>query len=846
MRFGSLAWRGLAARPLRTALTVAGVALGVAIVTATLLANQAGSETVSRAAAELFGEAEIRVRAFRDEGFTPRAVTTLRSLPGVELAAPVAERRVQLTTDPGPDEQVFPLMLAYGVDPSVEAQIRAWPLESGRFLVSDRPHEVLVGAAWARGVGLEVGDRLRLTGRREGVPPFEIVGLLAPVGFGALDRGVVAVMPRETLASAFEEPGHAPVRYVDLAVSAGALPDVQRALDAELAEAFVVETVADARGQLERAQAAFAGLGFLFGAVALVVGAFLVFNALAMTVVERTRELGLLRAAGTTSRQVLGLFLRQGAAIGLLGAVAGLALGIGLAALMVAFLGSTRQVLVEGLPLSPPALLLAAAVGIGVAMAGSAVPAVQAARLSPIDALRPSRQPGRRLGARLRWLVAVELVVVVTALAAYPLERGDESVAPLLGALAVLLGGAIAAAFLLVPLSRLVGRPFEWFFGAEGMLGRANLGRDRARSGITVGALVMALAAVAALAAASETARAGGERWVSSIIPGGHAIRTGIGLPIEDFRPTFEAVPETRYASPIVELAAVVEEGERSREVSVAGIDPTVFQDSGALIVVEGRRAQAFQALRDGGAVLVPQGFADRHRVGVGDRLRLGDPGATPVELEVAGVVAYSLPGRGGSGALLISLADAREQFGATEASLWAMVPRPGVADSVYRSGVERAATQLAGVALSAGDLAGQLGQSLDRLVGLFDVLALIAVVIAALGIVNTLSMSVAERVREISVLRAHGMTAGQVQAMVVAEAAIMGAVGGVLAVVVGIGAGWAVAAAASAGGLDAGLRLPWAYLAAVVLLGIGAAALAGIYPARLAARQPIVRRGFE
>ena len=110
MRFASLAWRGVAARPLRSALTVISIAVGVAVVAATLIANQAAGDAVRRAAQELLGNATIRVRAFDPAGFTPRAVNALRRVPGVTTAAPVGERRLTLSTPPGPEEQVFGLV----------------------------------------------------------------------------------------------------------------------------------------------------------------------------------------------------------------------------------------------------------------------------------------------------------------------------------------------------------------------------------------------------------------------------------------------------------------------------------------------------------------------------------------------------------------------------------------------------------------------------------------------------------------------------------------------------------------------------------------------------------------
>jgi putative ABC transport system permease protein len=839
MQLAALAWRGLAARRLRTALTIIGVALGVAVVAGTLLANRAASEAVERAASEMLGRAELRVRAFDPDGFTPRAVTTLRQIPGVLDAAAVAERRLTVTTPPGPTEDVF-FLLTLGVDPDAEARVRTYSLEAGRFLADDAPYEVLVGAAWARANDLGVGDELLLTGRREEIPAVTIVGLMADLGVGSLSGGNVMVMQRATLSDAFDIP--APVTHVDLVLAPGRAADVQAALDAGMEEPFIVETAADAAQQLARAQSGFAGIAFVFGLVALAVGAFLVANTLAMTVGEQTREIGLLRAAGATRGQVRGIFLRQGFSIGLIGSLIGLGLGVGVAALVIGFLHSTRAVLVAGLPLDPLSLGLALLMGVAVTTAAAAIPAVAASRVSPLDALRPSRQPQRSLLSRLRWIIVLELVVLLLGALLYPLERGEFSPLAVVGALAVLIAATGATTLLLQPLARLVGRPFEWFFGAEGLLGRANLGRDRTRTGLTVGALVVALAAVTALGAIAESARATADRWIGSILPGGYAIRLGLPVEVSTMQPDFEATSGAAAASPIVEFPAVVRKGEEQFEASMAGIEPDVFEATGSLIFVHGDRAEAFAALRAGGAVLIPEARAASDDLGVGSTVYLALPGHDEQPFSVAGVIAYTLPARSADGALLVSLADAAEQFGATRASLWSMVPQPGITDAAFRSAVAGKAKAYAGEMLTAPELAADLERSLDRLIGLFDALAVLSLIIAGLGVLNTLAVGVVERAREIAILRSHGMTIGQVQAMVVSEAAIMGAVGGVAAVGTGLLVAWAVVGGSAPRDFGAGLAVPWPLLVAVVLLGTAVASLAGVYPARLAARTPIVR----
>jgi putative ABC transport system permease protein len=844
MHLSLLAWRGLAARPLRTALLIIGVALGVAVVTAALVTNQAASESVERAAEQLLGRAQLRVRAFADDGLSPRALSSLRRLSGVEAAAPVAQRRLTVSTLPGPDEAVFS-MLAIGVDPADEPSVRTYPLLEGSGLTPTGADRVLVNAFWAREHGLGVGDQLLLDGAEPGTPPVRIVGLLDDAGFGALSGGAVLVMPRALLDDAFEIP--APVRYVDLVVQRGQTSAIAAQLDSVVTEPFVLETVADAGRQLGSAQASFSAIAFLFGLVALLVGTFLVGNGLALSVGERTREVGLLRAAGATSRQMLGIFLRQGVAIGLVGSIGGMLAGIVLAALVIALLRSTHTLLIGGLPLDPGSLGVAFALGMAVTLLGTALPAWQASRVAPLDALRVSRQPDRSLWVRLRWLVAAALGVVLLGMA-LPLDGGVGAAPGLVLAALLLLGGAVAAAFLIVPLARLIGRPFEWFFGAEGMLGRANLGRDGARSGLTAGSLMIALAAVVALAAVAASAQAGAERWVASILPGGYAVRLALPVEIEQFSDTFSSTTGAAAAAPIAEFPAVLRNGERQRDVSLAGIDPALYERAGALIFVAGERDAAFQALRNGGAVLIPEELSRRDGLKPGDTLALGRPGGAPQPFTVAGVVAYSLPGHAGDASLLVSLRDAEQTFGVSTATLWSLIPQPGIGAGAFRDAVEQTAMSLAGEVVGAPQLADDLSRALTRFVGLFDALALVAVLIGGLGIVNTLSAGVLQRLREIAVLRAHGMTLGQVQAMVVAEASIMGSIAGLLAAIIGLGVAWAVVRLAAPLQFAAGLTVPWPVLVSTVLLGTGVAALAGLYPARLAARQPLITsfRQFE
>ena len=458
MRLSAVAWRSLTARRARTGLTILGVALGVALVSGTMLAADAATRAVARAAEDLYGEADLRVRAFDDDGLSAGSVTSIRALPGVAISAPLAERRLTLSTQPGPDEQVFTL-LAVGVDPAAETALGRPALADGVALDAADPDGALVSAGWASDHDLGIGDELLLTGARLETPPLTIIGLLADTGVGALSGGSVVVLGMETLNGAFEVPS--PVTAVDLAVVDGREAEVESGLDRVMTEPFVVETVADAEAAFERAQSGFAGIAFLLGLVALGAGAFLVANTLAMTLSERSREIGLLRAAGTTGRQVRGLVIRQGLALGLLGSLLGLPLGLAVGAVLVSAVGSSRTALVADITLNPALLGLSLILGVGVTLLASWAPAAEAARMSPLEAFRQARPSGRGPWGRLRWIVVAELFVVAAGFILYPFERGTPPILATLLAVGLLVGGAVATAFLLEPLGRVVGVPFE-------------------------------------------------------------------------------------------------------------------------------------------------------------------------------------------------------------------------------------------------------------------------------------------------------------------------------------------------------------------------------------------------
>jgi putative ABC transport system permease protein len=296
------------------------------------------------------------------------------------------------------------------------------------------------------------------------------------------------------------------------------------------------------------------------------------------------------------------------------------------------------------------------------------------------------------------------------------------------------------------------------------------------------------------------------------------------------------AVPGIQHASPIGRFDLAIG-GSRVDGAAVRGSD---LLADGRLVFVAGDRRQALLALDQGGFIVLPESMARRFEAAVGDLLVLIGADGSEVGLEVAGIVRHSIPGRGGESAL-VNWGNATSLFGALGADAYAVRYTPGQEASAAPQ-LEAAARLLALEPRPLDAALGALSDTLDRLFSVFDVLAAIAVVVAGLGIVNTLTMNVLERVREIGVLRAAGMTRRQIARMVVVEAGILGLSGAILGVVLGLIVAAFMLAIGGGLPLAAAMDPPWLVMGFALVAGVVVAMLAAYYPARVASRMSIVR----
>jgi putative ABC transport system permease protein len=829
----SLAFRSLAARRGRTGLSVVGIALGIAVLFASLATDAGIAASIDRTVRDLVGRADLRVEAFGPTGLSADSLAAIEAAPGVALAAPALPRRTYLVPGIGDPNGAAPPVTVLGIDPGPEASVRDLVLSSGVPLSGPDAVAALITQTLATANGTSLGGTITLQGADGAPVDVTVVGIIAGDGPIVGSAGRTVVLPLQTMQRLFGDPT---VSRVDIVAGEGASPaEAATAINVALtSQPYVLSSPSDVATSLRSSTADFRSTTALIAAVALFVGAFLIFNTLSMTVSERVRELGLLRAAGATRRQLVWFVGVQAVVLGVLGSLLGLVAGLVLAELMAADLRSIAAIPFERVDPSLGSIVAVVAIGLGVTIAAAIEPARRAGSIPPVEALRDRLDPATARRARLGWLVGVFIVVGVAGLLVWPRDGGTAGLARSGLVYLVLFGAVLAAPFVVGVLGRLAGLPFRGVLRVEERLARASIIRDRSRTTLTVGALAIGLAMVVAVGGVAHQSRLAAAAWLAEVIPGDELVTSIRPIALDEtVIGDLAAVDGVARVSPFT-IFEVARDGVRMDAAAVVGSD---LLADGRLQFVDGDRTAALKGLDTGGVAILPRSIAERTGLTVGSTLTLAVGEGKVVDLRVGGIAERTLPGGVGE-AVLVGWPDATAVFGVAGADVLAVRFAPGQA-AAARPRLEAAARLAALEPNPLETVAGAVDTALGQVFGLFDALALVAVVVAALGIVNTLTVSVLERVRELGVLRAAGMTRGQVRRTVVVEAGILGIVGSALGIVTGLVAGAILVLLAGGGPLI--LDLPWTSIGVAVVLGIGISMAAAWYPARLASRLAIV-----
>src|SRR5262245_8540829 len=461
----------------------------------------------------MVGRADLRVSGFLESGLSQGAVYQIATTDGVLDAAPVIEHRT--FPSGAPSGAVADAITVLGIDPASYLRLHDLPLVAGQALDRGDEPVVLVTEELASQDGYMVGSRMRLLGS-DGLLELRVIGIVP--GFGPIGgSGRTVVMPIDVARSTFGLQG---ASRVDLRIVAGSATAVTTALQARMFEPYVLASPSDIARVLRASSASFQGTAALVAAIVLFVGAFLIVNTLSMTVGERAREVGLLRAAGGTRGQ-LSRFVFSGALfLGIVGSSLGALLGLGLAVLLAGIVGEATGIVPNLQSVDRAGMGTAAAVGIGITILAAIEPALAAARISPVEALRARFDLPSVRRARLSWIAFIFLVVAAIAMLAWPPVIASSQVPRAFAVYGVLLIATLLSPFLLQPLARLLGLPMLLVMRIEERLARGSLARDRSRTTLTLGSLVIGLAMIVALGWSAQAARASAFAWLEDVIPG--------------------------------------------------------------------------------------------------------------------------------------------------------------------------------------------------------------------------------------------------------------------------------------------------------------------------------------
>jgi len=834
--------RGLLARKVRLLLSGLAVVLGVMCVAGAFVVTDTLGRSFDALYADAYGGTQVRVQgrpAVRGEDTdatvpVPAAlVRRTAEVPGVATATGlVAEDGARVI---GTDGKVVgsggrPRLGTNWVGDAGEARLRAGRGPRG-------PGEVALNAALAKAAGVDVGDRVGIL-TRQPKRLFTVVGTLEYQGGRASLGGRQEVAFHESVAGELMlgQPGL--FTAVDVRAGAGIGPaELRDRLSAALGAGYEVRTGDELRReQTEAAKQELGTIGQIlaaFAAISLFVGIFLILNTFSIIVAQRTRELALLRALGAGRRQVVLSVLVEAAAIGLVASVVGLALGVGAGALFAWLFGRLGGDAMEvaGFAVPPAAVLAALAVGVGVTMLAALPPALRTARIPPMAALREAATPDRPL-TRLT-VAGVVIGGVGGGLLTFGLTRGVETPLALIGGgvLVSLVGVALLTPVIARPVVGLIGRLFAW--SVPGRLGRLNSARNPRRTAITAAALMVGIALVTGVNTVLTSATASFGRTIDRQLSADLFISSGDtgGRP-----PTFDpavldrarAVPGVRAAAGEYWEEAVV--GDRTAGVAATNDVPGLVTALG-LATVDGSLA----GLAPDQFLVDADTAADRG-IGVGSPMRFTFARGQTRTLTLAGT--YRSDWSGGW-----ILPDSVVPDLATPQPAWGyLVLEPGAPVDEVRRRV--AALLVDSPEVTVVDRDGFLGQ----VTGVFDTVLLmvqlllgLAMVIAVLGIVNTLALSVLERTRELGLLRAVGLDRRQAMRMVTVEAVVISTFGALLGVAVGVGLGATVVRALRDDGVEH-LSLPWGFLTVYLVVGSAVGVLAALLPAIRAARVDVLR----
>jgi putative ABC transport system permease protein len=840
----TLAARYLAGRKLRTALTTLAIIFGVmlifgmnAVLPTMIAAMQANVQGVE-------GEVDFTITSITGDAFPAQAASHLAEIEGVRAVASSFERTINLPADfvdndPARPDRILAINLV-GVTPEEARTVRAYPIVEGRYLSDSDSASAVIAQTLADAFSVKAGDSIRLPSI-SGLTELTVVGLL-PASIGSENEIVLVTLSQAQKMTG--ETGKVNIIKVNGEAFANKTrrAEIQRDIEAAMGKNYKVGTLITGDEMFATMEMARIALS-VFGALALFMGGFIIFNTFRTVVTERRRDIGMLRALGATRRTIVGAILTEGFLQGLLGSALGVFCGYLVAVGVLKFAQGPVSAFVNvklGMPVIEPGLvILSILLGVGVTVLAGLLPAWNASKVTPLEALRPTvaevefkRQTGRSF-----WLGMA--IMAVTAL----FILSGQSMLILPGGILFLVGLVLVAPGLIRPFASLFGKVVALATARQGIggLAQSNLTRQPSRAAVTASTSLLALAVIVAAGGIVSSMKGTIQDMVQDSLGSDYVfVPPSVGLwgsnvgaspqLAEDLRavPGVEVVSTLRYAPSQV----------KGQLVSVLGIQPDDFQKVSGLVFMEGSRA-AYQDIASERALIANSVFMIGTGMRIGDSVELLTPDGQ-VPYRIAAVATDLLNAK--INTVYISQANLQKDFGSAEdvfiqADLLAGADREVAGAQIKALGEDYPQFKVISGADYFRTLVAQFEAAFSAIYLLFAILAFPSLI----AMLNTLTINVIERTREIGLIRAVGGTRRQIRNMVVAESLLLAAIGATFGIVGGLYLGYVLVTAIEVI-FPMGYSFPVSGIVAAIVIGLLFGVVAAVIPARQAARLEIIQ----
>jgi len=821
-----------------TLLTLAGVSLGVGVYIAIELSSASLRTSLRRTVDKIAGKAQLEV-ASGEAGVPEEILDVVRRVPGVVAAQPVVEAVVR------PEGPAEASLMVLGVDFLGDRAIRDWDFGDEDVLDDPlvflaQPDSICITKEFAERKHLALDDTIRLeTGH--GFKPFTVRGLIEPEGPATAFGGNIALMDLYAAQYVFAR-GRLFDRIDVLLDTTVPVEEGARRLAAALGPGFTAEPPARRGAEMEVLIENFGRTLTLGSWQAMFIAVFLIFNVFAVAATRRRREIGILRSLGVARGAILRLFLIEGAILGTLGAVVGVGAGLLLARVTTRFIARLTEVAYglthsqAALVVDPKVIMAGAVVGAVSAVGAAFFPALAAARLAPVEALAKGGFQRVASGtSRLRMIAGV--VVTVLAAAAVVTVAKKTFAGAVFGMFLINVAALLVVPSLIGPLVRLLRPVMKRIFGAEGLIAVDTLLAAPRRTSATVLALMVSLGFVLTLAGLTHAFRVSYTTWMNGVINADFYVTASdrffskaYRLPPE-FASTIASIPGVRW----VEEFRGIHLDYKGKRPFLATLPLARTYRRLSMPIIEGRREDLESKVPAGQGIAVSDNFARLFKKRIGDPVTIDTPTGPLTMPIVAIVMDYSSD----QGTVWMDRSVYVERFKDDGIDTIDILAEPSADRAAIATAIhERLASKTDRLfVMTASEMRGNIHKLLDQFFALSYIQLVIALLVAVLGITNTLVISVAERRRELGILKALGTLRRQVFALIVLEALSIAIVGSIVGYALGsylIGYA-ADSISATNTGWTLPYAFPWGIAAGLAPLLIVVTVLAAVYPARVA-----------